>query len=371
MLKIYNTYIHIPFCERKCNYCDFVSFSLKSSNYKKNISRYISYLKKEIEIYKKILVLTENQQTIYFGGGTPSILTAEEINEILKNFKYGSRTEITLEVNPKTVNEKKLKEYREIGINRLSIGIQSFNNKILKTLGRIHSSEEAVETYNLARRLGFDNISLDLMFALPKQNKEDLENDLDKLFKLNPEHFSIYSLIWEKGTDFFERLEKGELKATDNDLEAEMYERIIKLAKKNNYIHYEISNFSKKHFESKHNKNYWKNNNYLGLGLSASGYLGNLRYKNYSSLDEYYKSLDLENFPVNKEEKEYLTQEEMEVYKYLLGFRMLEKPLEPKGKYIEICGELLRKGYLKKIEKSFAVSKRGLMLFNDFISYFL
>ncbi len=371
MLKIYNTYIHIPFCERKCNYCDFVSFSLKSSNYKKNIARYISYLKKEIEIYKKSLILTENQETIYFGGGTPSVLTTEEINEILKNFKYDSRTEITLEVNPKTVDEKKLKEYKEIGINRLSIGIQSFDNKILKTLGRIHSSEEAVETYNLARRLGFNNISLDLMFALPEQNKEDLEDDLEKLFKLNPEHFSIYSLIWEEGTNFFKRLEKGELKKSDNDIEAEMYESIIELAKKNNYMHYEISNFSKKKFESKHNMNYWKNNNYLGLGLSASGYLGNLRYKNYSSLDEYYKGLDLENLPVDKEEKEYLTQEEIEVYKYLLGFRMLEKPLEPEGKYIEICEELLREGYLKKIGKSFVVSKKGLMLFNDFIPYFL
>lgn len=371
MLKIYNTYIHVPFCEKKCNYCDFTSFNLVSSNSENNIKQYISYLKKEIELYKEEVDLTQKQKTIYFGGGTPSILRAEEIYEILKCFNYDTQTEITLEVNPKTVDRKKLEALKKIGINRLSIGIQTFSDKSLKVLGRIHSSQEAINTYNLAREVGFNNISLDLMFSLPKQKQEDLEEDLEKLFALNPEHFSIYSLIWEEGTNFFKKLKAGELKEIDNEVEAKMYEYIIEKAKENSYEHYEISNFSKRNFESRHNINYWQNKNYLGLGLSSSGYLKNLRYKNYTSLKKYYKNLDLRLLPVDGEEKEYLNEEEIEEYRYLVGFRMLNKRLKPKGKYIEICEDLFRKGYLEKIDDSFKTSEKGLMLFNDFISYFI
>ncbi len=372
MLKIYNTYIHIPFCEQKCNYCDFTSFSVNSKKtFQNNIQEYILYLKKEIELYKKQIDLSEKQKTIYFGGGTPSILNAEQIKEILNNFSYDKSTEITLEVNPKTVDKEKLEGYRRVGINRLSIGIQTFNDKHLKTLGRIHTSLEAIETYKMARKVGFDNISLDLMFSLPEQSERELEEDLEKLFILNPEHFSIYSLIWEEGTNFFKKLEKGELKETDNEVEAKMFQKIIDMAKKNNYIHYEISNFSKKNFESKHNINYWENKNYLGLGLSASGYLKNLRYKNESDLKEYYKKISQDLLAVDENEKEYLREEEIEQYRYLIGFRMLNRELEAKGKYIEICEKLLKEKYLKKFKNGFIVSEKGLMLFNDFISYFI
>ena len=242
MLKIYNTYIHIPFCERKCNYCDFTSLKGTDSQ----IEKYINYLLKEIEIYSKEYDLSEKQDTIYFGGGTPSLLPINSLEKILSKFSYDKNTEITIEVNPKTVDTNKLKEYRKLGINRLSIGIQTFNDDNLKVLGRIHSSQEAIEVYNLARECGFDNISLDIMFSLPYQTLSMLQNDLEKLVSLNPNHISIYSLIWEEGTKFFRDLKSGKLKETDNDLEASMYEYIIEFLKSKDYIHYEISNFSKK-----------------------------------------------------------------------------------------------------------------------------
>ena len=273
MLKIYNSYIHIPFCEKKCNYCDFTSFRFSEDLN----SKYLNYLLREIDIYKKKYDLDEKQNTIYFGGGTPSLLSIEELNRILSNFNYDEHTEITIELNPKTVDKKKLREYKKLGINRLSIGVQSFNDKFLKSLGRIHNSLEAEKIYNDARELGFENISLDLMFSLPTQTLKDLEKDLNKLFLLEPNHFSIYSLIWEEGTKFYQDLVAGKLKETDNELEADMYERIIELAQIKGYKHYEISNFSKQNFESKHNMAYWENRNYLGLGLSAAGYIGNIR----------------------------------------------------------------------------------------------
>ena len=165
MLKIYNTYIHIPLCERKCNYCDFTSLKGTDSQ----IEKYVNYLLKEIEIYSRKYDLTKKQDTIYFGGGTPSLLPIDSLEKILSKFSYDKNTEITIEVNPKTVDTNKLKEYRKLGINRLSIGIQTFNNDNLKVLGRIHNSEEAIEVYNLARECGFNNISLDVMFSLPNQ----------------------------------------------------------------------------------------------------------------------------------------------------------------------------------------------------------
>ena len=174
MLEIYNTYIHIPFCERKCNYCDFTSLKGTDSQ----IEKYINYLLKEIYIYSQKYDLSQKQDTIYFGGGTPSLLPINSLKKILSKFSYDKNTEITIEVNPKTVNSNKLKEYKKLGINRLSIGIQTFNDDNLKVLGRIHSSQEAIEVYNLAKECGFDNISLDIMFSLPNQTLSMLQDDL-------------------------------------------------------------------------------------------------------------------------------------------------------------------------------------------------
>ena len=365
MLKIYNTYIHIPFCERKCNYCDFNS--LKGSD--NQIEKYVNYLLKEIDIYSKEYDLSEKQDTIYFGGGTPSLLPIDGLEKILSKFNYTENTEITIEVNPKTVDANKLKEYKKLGINRLSIGIQTFDNDNLKVLGRIHSSEEAIEVYNLAREFKISLIIKKKVFSLPNQTLAMLQNDLEKLVNLNPNHISIYSLIWEEGTKFFRDLKSGKLKETDNDLEANMYEYIIEFLKSKDYIHYEISNFSKKGFESRHNSIYWENKNYLGVGLSAAGYLDNVRYKNFFNLKDYYNNLDKNISPID--EKEILTQEDIEQYRYLVGFRLLNRIIVPSEKYLERCVSLYKEGYLIEKENGYILSHKGLMLFNDFISNFI
>ena len=211
-------YIHVPFCVKKCDYCDFLSFQSNADERK----RYVDFLIKEIRMYPKY-----KYDTVYFGGGTPSLLETEDIKRILSELDINENAEITLEANPKTVDLEKLKNLKSIGINRLSMGIQSFNEKFLKKLGRLHNSQEGIEAYKMAREVGFENISLDLMFSLPEQTLEEVEEDLKKLISLNPEHFSIYSLIWEPDTKFFEKLESGEYKETDNELEAQMYEFII------------------------------------------------------------------------------------------------------------------------------------------------
>lgn len=364
-LKIYNTYIHIPFCEKKCNYCDFTSFK-----FSENLSsKYTEYLLKEIELYKREYDLNQKQDTIYFGGGTPSLLPIENLKEILKQFNYDEKTEITIEINPKTIDKDKLKEYKKIGINRLSIGVQSFNNDYLKLLGRIHNSSEAIKIFKEARSLGFDNISLDLMFALPNQNLKELEEDLNKLFLLDPEHFSIYSLIWEEGTSFYKDLMLGNLKEVENEIEAQMYEKIIKRAEQNLYEHYEISNFSKKNLRSRHNTIYWENKNYLGLGLSAAGYLGNKRYKNSINFTEYYKKID--NLECPFIEEEILSAEEIRQYKYLLGFRMIGKGMLVEEEEKEKFDDLTKKGYLEKKDNVYIMTRKGLMFFNDFVSNFI
>ena len=220
-LKIKNVdaiYIHIPFCDKKCEYCDFCTFVRMEKEYRK----YTNYLIKEIRMYPKI-----KYDTIYFGGGTPSLLPVEMISEILNELDWSENAEITLELNPTDMTFEKLKEFREIGINRLSIGIQSFQDHVLKFIGRQHSSEDAINVYKMARKAGFCNITVDLMFGIPNQTIEDLQRDLDILKELKPENVSIYSLIWEEGTVFWSKLQKGILSEIDQDLEAQCMKKLL------------------------------------------------------------------------------------------------------------------------------------------------
>ena len=229
-------YIHIPFCNKKCEYCDFCTFVRMEKEYR----RYVDYLIKEIRMYPKL-----KYDTIYFGGGTPSVLPVEMIREIMDELDWTGNAEITLELNPTDMTLGKLEEIREIGINRLSIGIQSFQNHVLKFIGRQHSSDDAVNVYKMAREAGFENITVDLMFGIPNQSIEDLQKDLEILKKLKPENVSIYSLIWEEGTVFWSKLQKGILSEIDQGVEAQMYEMIIDFFNENGYCHYEISNFAR------------------------------------------------------------------------------------------------------------------------------
>ncbi|WP_462427396.1 radical SAM family heme chaperone HemW [Fusobacterium varium] len=353
-------YIHIPFCLNKCNYCDFLSFKSDKESRKK----YVDYLLKEIDLYPPY-----KYNTVYFGGGTPSLLDLEDIERILEKLDIKEGAEVTLEVNPKTVDYDKLVQLKKIGINRLSIGIQSFDEKYLRILGRMHSSEEGIETYYNARKAGFENISLDLMFSLPGQSIKEVENDLKKLLNMKPEHFSIYSLIWEEGTVFFEKLKKGLLRETENEIEADMFEKIIDTAEEAGYIHYEISNFSLPEKEAVHNTKYWENKEYLGIGLGASGYINDMRYKNQMKFLEYYDSIESRIKPVAEKEK--ITLKEKEEYKYILGFRLLKKGVKPEGEYIEKCISLEKRGYLTKNGEYFILTRKGLMVANDVIEEFV
>ena len=359
-------YIHIPFCVKKCGYCDFLSFQSTEPQREEYINKIID----EIRLYPKV-----KYDTIYFGGGTPSLLEPYQVKKILKELDFDETTEITLEVNPKTVDKEKLEQLKEVGINRLSIGIQSFNENFLKKLGRIHSKDEGINTYNLAREIGFKNISIDLMFSLPEQKIEDLKEDLKMIFKLNPEHFSIYSLIWEEGTPFYEKLLSGEYHETDNDIEADMYKLIIDSSKKNGYHHYEISNFCKEGKESRHNTKYWRNGEYIGVGLGASGYIDSVRYKNTSDFKEYFKFLEEKRFPKMEEEKvdEILKEE----YRHILGLRLLEEGISQsnEGRYQKKYESLKKNGYMteKKIknEDRYILTEKGLFLANEVFEEFI
>lgn len=350
-------YIHIPFCNSLCNYCDFLSFAGTLPEERK---RYVDYLIKEISLYDKY-----HYDTVYFGGGTPSILEVEDLDRILKALNISENAEVTLEVNPRSVNLKKLIELKKIGFNRLSIGIQSFNDEHLKVLGRYHTSKIGVETYLDAREAGFDNISLDLMFSLPNETLDELKSDLEELFKLNPEHFSIYSLIWEENTPFFEKLKEGVLQETDNDLEADMFELIISESNKHGYSHYEISNFAKKGYNSRHNSKYWESVEYLGVGLGASGYLDSKRYKNLTDFTEYYNAIESGVKPVNSSEVEYVDEEGRESYRNMLGLRLLEVGIKPSSKSLGKFIELEERGLLTKVGENYILSKRGIMIAND------
>lgn len=282
-------YIHIPFCQKKCIYCNFVS-----TTDAERIDAYIKGLIKEIVLYRELLS-TSQIETIYIGGGTPSFIGEDYIVQIIKAIKTYNDLfklkEFTIEVNPGTLTRKKLEVYKDLGINRLSIGVQSSDNKMLKTLGRIHTFEEATKAYYLARKVGFENISLDLIFGLPGQVLSDFEQSIKEVIKLDPEHISAYSLKVEKETPLYDLIEKKTLEATDEGLDREMYQRLIELLEKSNYQLYEISNFAKKGFESKHNMAYWKRQEYFGFGLAAHGFIKDKRYGNTEKFEEYFQMI--------------------------------------------------------------------------------
>ena len=291
-------YIHIPFCVKKCNYCDFASYPQKLSLQ----DEYITALIGEMTQYKGT-----KADTVYIGGGTPSVLSEENTARLLKAvneiFCLSAHTEFTVEVNPKTIDKEKADLYINMGVNRISIGSQSFCNDELKTLGRIHTAEDTVETYKLLRNAGFKNISLDLMYALPGQTMESLGTSVKRLLSLNPEHISCYGLKIEEGTPFYSMLQKGDIAESDEDTFADMYEYIRRELAKAGYNHYEISNFAKEGRESRHNLKYWQNEDYLGFGLCASSKVGNRRFTHSSDFDEYISSYKLtEDYTMNSEE---------------------------------------------------------------------
>ena len=281
-------YIHIPFCIKKCSYCDFISFENKLDFQ----GKYIEQLKKEIESQKEILK-NSDITTIYIGGGTPSAIKSKYIVEIINylneyiNFKESNNMEITIEVNPGTVTKQKLIDYYNSGINRISIGLQCVQDRLLKIIGRIHNFEQFLETFKMAREVGFKNINVDLMIGLPEQNIEDIKQSIEKILELNPEHISVYSLIVEEGTKISKKIEAGFYQLPDEELERMEYSYVKNKLELAGYNHYEISNFAKEGFFSKHNLNCWKQEEYLGFGIAAHSYYDNIRFSNTIDLNKY------------------------------------------------------------------------------------
>lgn len=312
-------YVHIPFCKRKCEYCDFISYSNKNSK----IEEYIEAVKKEIELQK----IKSEVTTIYIGGGTPSYIDSKYIKEIMTEIQkknVSKDAEITIEVNPGTVTLEKLKDYKDVGINRLSIGLQSAQDELLKQIGRIHNFEQFLETYRMARKVGFKNINVDLMLGLPNQRIKDLKESLEKIIELQPEHISVYSLIVEDGTPIANKLESGELELPDEDLERNMYWYVKNTLELNRYKHYEISNFSKQGYESKHNMNCWNQKEYIGIGIAAHSYRDITRYSNTENLGEYIRNVKNGKLERNRIIHEIQKEDDTKKEYMLLGLRQID-----------------------------------------------
>ena len=290
------------------------------------IEQYIQCLINEIENKAKQFK-DRNVKTIYFGGGTPSYIESKYITRVLenisKNFKVNLDAEITIEANPGTVTKEKIESYKKAGINRISIGLQTTSDILLKEIGRIHTYKEFLDTYKIARNV-FDNINVDLMLGLPNQSLKDLEDSLQKVIELNPEHISVYSLILEEKTKMYEKYENGVLNLPDDELERKMYWYVKKSLEKNGYNHYEISNFAKNGYESKHNIDCWSQKQYLGFGINASSYVDSKRFSNVPNINEYIKNIK-NNEPEKNEILEEIQDREMQMKEFmLLGLRKIE-----------------------------------------------
>ncbi|AQR93647.1 oxygen-independent coproporphyrinogen-III oxidase-like protein YqeR [Clostridium saccharoperbutylacetonicum] len=353
-MKEISLYIHIPFCKQKCLYCDFSSYSGKE----KLMDEYVKALNEEIMQKGKDYIIS----SIFIGGGTPSYLKDSNLESLLitlNGLSLKKELEYTVECNPGTLDENKLKLMKKYNVNRISLGVQSTKNSLLKRIGRIHSYEDFENNYLLARKIGFQNINVDLMFGLPNQTVEDWEESLIKIAKLKPEHISAYSLIVEEGTPFYTLYEEDKLSLPEEEEERTMYLTTKKILSTYGYHQYEISNFAQSGKECFHNKVYWKCNEYLGLGVSASSFINEKRSKNIDNIEEYIERIKkheniIEEIHVNN------IKDDMEEFVFM-GLRMVEgiqinefKELFGKDIY-KVFGEVIE----KNIEKELLISDSG------------
>lgn len=370
-MKEIGIYIHIPFCKSKCYYCDFTSFA----NKQELVTMYVECLLKEIQNKAND---NYKVKTIFIGGGTPSFIDycyiEKIINKIKKNYNVDQDAEITIEVNPGTANKEKLKKYYELGINRLSIGLQTANNDLLKEIGRIHKYEDYEKTVKIAKEVGFTNINTDLIIGIPNQTIYDVEDTINKLLILDLTHFSVYSLIIEPGTQLESMIEEGKLKLPDEEIERYMYWFAKRKLEENGYIHYEISNFAKPGYSSKHNVDCWTQKEYLGFGVAASSYMNKKRFTNTHCIEEYIKNINLNKYKENVSiEEEQDEKAEMNEY-ILLGLRKLKgvNLIDFKNKfskdllkeYEESIKKLLVEDLITIDYNTIKLSKKGLDLAN-------
>ena len=373
----FGIYIHIPFCKKKCSYCDF--YSIKNSNNK--LDKYLNSLKKEIKLYAKVL---ENKKvkTIYIGGGTPSLIKPKNIYQLLnlikQNYTVKNNIEITMESNPDSLDENKIIKYKQAGINRISVGIQSFIDDELDILGRVHNTKKSNNIIkNLQKHML--NYNIDLMFALPGQNLNHFQFSIKKVLEYNPPHISLYNLQIEENTQLYKEVKLGNIHPINEVLDYKMYNYAIKELKKAGYNHYEISNFAKEKFKSQHNVLYWNYKPYLGIGPSAHGFNGTRRYYNLNNLSDYMKQLNNNKFPIDKIIN--LTQNELISERMIMGLRLIEgiDRVEFENRFNCSMDSIFNKeilnlknqGLLAEDENKIHLTKKGINLGNEVFSEFL
>lgn len=381
MKQTLGIYIHIPYCVRKCNYCDFLSLPLGETEDCNGREAYVMQLLQEIQKPWKIPENPVTVDTVYIGGGTPSVLSISQISSIIsqlrKQWKVHPQAEITMEGNPGTVDRQGLMQYREMGINRLSMGIQSAVDHELQALGRIHTFSQAKQAVEWAKEAGFTNISVDLMSAIPGQTLESYEFSLHQILNLEPQHISSYSLIIEEGTPFYEKY--WQKPPVDEETDRRMYEMTGEILEANGYRRYEISNYAKPGYESRHNTKYWTGKDYLGIGLGASSKIGRFRIQNERELSRYLQNIQ-EHKRVSYIE-ETLTKEEEEKEYFILGLRCtrgvsLKQFVQCFGRealagYEETIRRICELGLAKRQGEMLALTKKGIDVSNLIFEMFL
>ena len=376
-------YLHIPFCLRRCNYCDFLSHTY--AEVKDLAAAYPAALMQEMRMYR---CYADELRSVYFGGGTPTVLPAQVLADLLafvrQTFQLAKDAEITVECNPATVDAAYLKTLHEAGFNRLSIGAQSFQDYELKLMGRLHTAADIAQTVAAARQAGFDNVSVDIIYALPGQTLDDLQYNLLAAIKLNPEHISLYSLQLDNDSIWGQQFAKGALLAADEDLEADMLQMSWQMLKQHGFVQYEIANFARKalcDYRSRHNRLYWQREDYLGVGLGAASCMGLRRWQNCGTLDDYVNSLrDLHRPPVDNER---LTVAQVMSEVMFMGLRqtagvaiypVLDKfRIDPLVYYSQELAPLYSAGLVEYLDDahSLRLTERGLMLANQVFLAFI
>lgn len=364
LTKPTSAYVHIPFCTQICYYCDFSKVFIKNQP----VDDYLQALIREFESYD-----IEQLRTLYIGGGTPTSITAQQLDYLLtdltKHLDLSVLEEFTIEANPGDLTDDKIEVLKKSAVNRVSLGVQTFNDKQLKRIGRSHNESQIYSTIDHLKTAGFDNISIDLIYALPGQTMEDVKENVAKAIALDIPHLSLYSLILEHHTVFMNKMRRGKLNLPQEDLEAEMFEYIIAELEANGFEHYEISNFTKPGFESRHNLMYWDNAEYYGVGAGASGYLNGVRYRNRGPIQHYLKAVSEGNARLSEE---VLTKDEMMEEELFLGLRKksgvsIAKFEEKFGvsfeeRYGQIVTELCQHELLVPDDEVVRMTKKGLFL---------
>ncbi len=376
MNQVQSLYIHVPFCATKCHYCAFNTYAF----HKEQARQYLGALRSEMELYR---LDSDGLRTVFIGGGTPSILSAESLERLFKHlhavFEVNGAAEITVECNPGTVDRQKLEVMRSRGVNRLSFGVQAMDDATLKQLGRIHTVDEVLRSYDLAREVGFDNINLDLIFGLPDQTVGGWKDCLKEVVALQPEHISAYSLMLEEGTVFYESWRTGKLQRLSDEIEAEMYHLAIDTLVRHGWKHYEISSFAKPSCVANHNLAYWDNRSYIGLGPGACGYINGVRYSNIRGVQDYVKSLEQGGKPIADFEQ--LTGRDEKAETIILGLRKrdgirkedyrrrFDESIE--DEFGDVLDKWIGRDLLEWKGENLRLTRRGLFLANEVFVDFL